>query len=84
MTVARIRARGRSFVSPDRDCVSRVNTAAQSGGPDYEVELGRYDGRVSTQGSVLIPHGNFNLDQLNAFFSGLGLSQDDMIALSGI
>ncbi|RCV22778.1 hypothetical protein SETIT_4G247600v2 [Setaria italica] len=54
-----------------------------SGGPDYLVELGRYDGRVSTQGSVLIPHGNFNLDQLNAFFSGLGLSQADMIALSG-
>ncbi|CAN6162895.1 unnamed protein product [Urochloa humidicola] len=54
-----------------------------SGGPDYEVELGRYDGRVSTRDSVVIPHGTFNLDQLNAFFSGLGLSQADMIALSG-
>ncbi|CAL5041096.1 unnamed protein product [Urochloa decumbens] len=54
-----------------------------SGGPDYQVELGRYDGRVSTRGSVVIPHGTFNLDQLNAFFSGLGLSQADMIALSG-
>ncbi|CAN6193221.1 unnamed protein product [Urochloa humidicola] len=54
-----------------------------SGGPDYQVELGRYDGRVSNQRSVVIPHGTFNLDQLNAFFSSLGLSQTDMIALSG-
>ncbi|KAF0903878.1 hypothetical protein E2562_029965 [Oryza meyeriana var. granulata] len=55
----------------------------QSGGPYYQVELGRYDGRVSTIDSVVLPHANFNLDQLNAFFSGLGLSQTDMIALSG-
>ena len=56
---------------------------SQSGGPYYEVELGRYDGRVSTRGSVVLPHVNFNLDQLNAFFSGLGFSQSEMIALSG-
>ncbi|XP_062178512.1 peroxidase 16-like [Phragmites australis] len=55
----------------------------QSGGPNYQVELGRYDGRVSTRDIVVLPHANFNLDQLNAFFSGLGLSQTDMIALSG-
>ncbi|XP_062234271.1 peroxidase 45-like [Phragmites australis] len=54
-----------------------------SGGPDYQVELGRYDGRVSTRASVVLPHGTFNLDQLNGFFSSLGLSQTDMIALSG-
>jgi peroxidase len=47
------------------------------------VELGRFDGRVSTCGSVVVPHGSFDLDQLNAFFSGLGLNQTDMIALSG-
>ena len=63
--------------------VNTHNTAVQSGGPDYQVELGRYDGRVSTEASVLIPHGSFDLDQLNGFFSGLGLSQADMIALSG-
>jgi len=28
--------------------VNTHNTAVQSGGPDYQVELGRYDGRVST------------------------------------
>ena len=55
----------------------------QSGGPDYKVELGRFDGRVSTCGSVVIPHGTFDLDQLNGFFSSLGLNQTDMIALSG-
>ncbi|KAL5200671.1 hypothetical protein ABZP36_021874 [Zizania latifolia] len=54
-----------------------------SGGPNYQVELGRLDGRVSTRASVNLPHGNFNLDLLNDFFSRLGLSQTDMIALSG-
>lgn len=56
---------------------------AQSGGPDYQVELGRYDGRVSNLSSVVLPQSTFNLDQLNRFFSSLGLSQADMIALSG-
>jgi peroxidase len=55
----------------------------QSGGPYYQVELGRYDGRISTKSSVVLPHADFNLDKLNAFFSGMGLSQTDMIALSG-
>ena len=66
--------------------VSHVNTYVrppQSGGPDYKVELGRFDGTVSTCGSVVIPHGTFDLDQLNGFFSSLGLNQTDMIALSG-
>jgi hypothetical protein len=60
-----------------------IGWLVQSGGPNYQVELGRYDGRVSTRDSVVLPHANFNLDQLNAFFAGLGLSQTDMIALSG-
>lgn len=47
------------------------------------MELGRYDGKISTKNSVVLPHADFNLDQLNGFFSGLGLSQTDMIALSG-
>ena len=57
----------------------------QSGRPYYEVELGRYDGRVSmsTRDGVVLPHANFNLDQLNAFFSGLGFTQPEMVALSG-
>ncbi|GJN39248.1 hypothetical protein PR202_gb28353 [Eleusine coracana subsp. coracana] len=81
-------------VDSDPQCRNRVSCAdilalaardsvALSGGPDYQVELGRYDGRVSTRGSVVLPHSTFNLDQLNRFFSSLGLSQTDMIALSG-
>lgn len=54
-----------------------------SGGPYYQVELGRFDGRVSTRDSVRLPSVNFTLDQLNAFFSGLGFSQNEMVALLG-
>uniref|UniRef100_A0ACD5UH07 Uncharacterized protein n=1 Tax=Avena sativa TaxID=4498 RepID=A0ACD5UH07_AVESA len=84
----------KAAVDSDPQCRYKVSCAdvlalaareavSQSGGPYYEVELGRYDGRISTKTSVVLPHTDFNLDQLNAFFSGLGLSQTDMIALSG-
>ncbi|KAI3814731.1 hypothetical protein L1987_14375 [Smallanthus sonchifolius] len=58
---------------------------ALAGGPSYSVELGRRDGRISTKRSVQhsIPHPDFKLDQLNSMFSKHGLSQTDMIALSG-
>ncbi|XP_022728788.1 peroxidase 45-like [Durio zibethinus] len=54
-------------------------------GPFYKVELGRRDGRISTKASVQnqLPHPNFNLDQLNSMFARHGLTQTDMIALSG-
>lgn len=56
-----------------------------AGGPFYNVELGRRDGRISTIASVQrhLPHPDFNLDQLNSMFNFNGLSQTDMIALSG-
>ncbi|KOM28977.1 hypothetical protein LR48_Vigan627s002600 [Vigna angularis] len=56
-----------------------------AGGPFYDVELGRRDGRISTIASVQrhLPHPDFNLDQLNSMFNFNGLSQTDMIALSG-
>ncbi|RDX94597.1 Peroxidase 16 [Mucuna pruriens] len=56
-----------------------------AGGPFYEVELGRRDGRISTIASVQrhLPHPEFNLNQLNSMFSFNRLSQTDMIALSG-
>ncbi|KAL6603570.1 hypothetical protein ACP70R_043931 [Stipagrostis hirtigluma subsp. patula] len=84
----------KAAVDSDPQCRNRVSCADilalaardavfLSGGPDYPVELGRYDGRVSTRASVVLPHGTFDLDQLTAFFSGLGLSRTDMIALSG-
>lgn len=56
-----------------------------TGGPSYTVELGRRDGRISTKSSVenQLPHPNFNLNQLNSMFAKHGLSQTDMVALSG-
>ncbi|XP_031258607.1 peroxidase 45-like [Pistacia vera] len=56
-----------------------------TGGPFYKVELGRRDGRISTKASVQrrLPHPEFNLDQLNSMFASHGLTQTDMIALSG-
>lgn len=38
---------------------------------------------MSTRASVVLPRVNFNLDQLNAFFSGLGFNQTEMVALLG-
>lgn len=58
---------------------------ALAGGPSYAVELGRLDGLSSTASSVpgkLAPPTS-SLDQLTALFATNGLSQTDMIALSG-
>ncbi|CAN6562869.1 unnamed protein product [Malus baccata var. baccata] len=56
-----------------------------SGGPSYSVELGRLDGLSSTSTSVngKLPKSTFNLNQLNSLFTSHGLSQADMVALSG-
>ena len=58
----------------------------QARGPSYAVELGRKDGLVSRASDVegKLPQPSFNLNQLNAMFAANGLSQADMIALSGI
>ncbi|MED6196014.1 Peroxidase 51 [Stylosanthes scabra] len=56
-----------------------------AGGPYYEVELGRYDGLKSRASDVngKLPQPGFNLNQLNSLFASNGLTQTDMIALSG-
>ncbi|KAL9229821.1 hypothetical protein vseg_005249 [Gypsophila vaccaria] len=56
-----------------------------AGGPYYTVELGRYDSLTSTAASVngKLPQPSDNLNRLNSVFGSLGLSQADMIALSG-
>ncbi|KAJ9540739.1 hypothetical protein OSB04_027245 [Centaurea solstitialis] len=56
-----------------------------AGGPSYPVELGRLDGLSSKASSVggNLPKPNMNLNQLNAMFAAHGLTQADMIALSG-
>jgi peroxidase len=58
----------------------------QAGGPSYAVELGRFDGLTSTAASVngKLPAPTFSLDQLNTLFASNGLSQNDMVALSGM
>ncbi|MED6146147.1 Peroxidase 51 [Stylosanthes scabra] len=58
---------------------------ALAGGPSYKVELGRFDGLVSRASDVngRLPQPNFNLNQLNSLFAANGLTQTDMIALSG-
>ncbi|KAK7377665.1 hypothetical protein VNO80_03094 [Phaseolus coccineus] len=55
------------------------------GGPSFKVELGRRDGLTSKASRVEgnLPKANFNLDQLTALFQKHGLTQTDMIALSG-
>ncbi|VAI53086.1 unnamed protein product [Triticum turgidum subsp. durum] len=84
----------KAAVDSDLQCRYKVSCAdiialaaresvSQSGGPNYTVELGRYDGKISTTNSVMLPHVDDNLDSLNSFFYTLGLSQIDMIALSG-
>ncbi|VAI79241.1 unnamed protein product [Triticum turgidum subsp. durum] len=57
----------------------------QAGGPSYPVELGRLDGKVGTRAVVKhsLPGAGFSLDQLNKLFAANGLTQTDMIALSG-
>lgn len=54
-----------------------------AGGPFYSVELGRLDGLRSRASDVNLPEPSFNLDQLNRLFAAKGLSQTDLIALSG-
>jgi peroxidase len=58
----------------------------QLGGPNYAVELGRLDGKSFSRAIVkhVLPGPGFNLDQLNALFAQNGLTQTDMIALSGV
>ncbi|KAG9456336.1 hypothetical protein H6P81_000844 [Aristolochia fimbriata] len=88
--------KAKAAVDRDPRCRNRVSCAdilamaardvvALTGGPFFLVELGRLDGRVSSKPSVRgrLPHSTFNLNQLNAMFASNGLTQTDMIALSG-
>uniref|UniRef100_A0A7N0UPC1 Peroxidase n=1 Tax=Kalanchoe fedtschenkoi TaxID=63787 RepID=A0A7N0UPC1_KALFE len=54
-------------------------------GPNFKVELGRRDGLVSQKSHAdgKLPHPDFKLAELNAMFGSNGLTQTDMIALSG-
>ncbi|KGN63166.1 peroxidase 55 [Cucumis sativus] len=56
-----------------------------AGGPNFNVELGRRDGLISKASRVdgNLPSPNFDLNSLTSMFAKHGLSQTDMIALSG-
>ncbi|KAL6603225.1 hypothetical protein ACP70R_043586 [Stipagrostis hirtigluma subsp. patula] len=88
--------RAKAAVDGDPQCANKVSCAdilalaardvvSQTGGPYYQVELGRLDGRVGTRAAVKhsLPGPGFDLDQLNNLFAANGLTQTDMIALSG-
>lgn len=57
----------------------------QSGGPFYEVELGRLDGLSSSARSVAgkLPNPNHSMNQLIAIFRAHGLTMSHLVALSG-
>ncbi|VAI79240.1 unnamed protein product [Triticum turgidum subsp. durum] len=86
----------KAAVDADAGCSNKVSCAdilalatrdvvQQAGGPSYPVELGRLDGKVGTRAVVKhsLPGAGFSLDQLNKLFAANGLTQTDMIALSG-
>ncbi|XP_072953017.1 peroxidase 16-like [Typha angustifolia] len=88
--------KAKAAVDSNPQCANRVSCAdiiamaardvvSLAGGPFYPVELGRLDGKLTSTAIVKhsLPSPGSNLDQLNALFTANGLSQTDMIALSG-
>ncbi|KAJ0969226.1 hypothetical protein J5N97_022103 [Dioscorea zingiberensis] len=65
--------------------IAARDVVALSGGPDFKVELGRRDGRISFRWRVTgnLPSPTLNLNLLNWIFRKNNLTQTDMIALSG-
>lgn len=57
----------------------------QTGGLGYDVPSGRKDGIVSLASEALtnLPPPTFNADQLTQFFANKGLTQEEMVTLSG-
>lgn len=57
----------------------------QTGGPSFNVELGRRDGLRSKDSDVSgnLPEPDFNFNQLLTMFTKRGLTQTDLVALSG-
>lgn len=58
----------------------------QAGGVGYDVPAGRRDGRISLASDTRteLPPPTFNVNQLTQLFARKGLTQDEMVTLSGI
>jgi len=83
---ARIEAACKGVVS----CADIVAFAARdtieiTGGLGYDVPAGRRDGIISlsSEASANLPSPAFNLNQLTQSFAGKGLTQEEMVTLSG-
>ncbi|KAG0459319.1 hypothetical protein HPP92_022447 [Vanilla planifolia] len=60
------------------------DAVALSGGPTWEVPMGRKDGRISLASDTRqLPAPTFNFTQLKQSFQQRGLSTSDLVALSG-
>ncbi|XP_050385880.1 peroxidase P7-like [Argentina anserina] len=65
--------------------ITARDSVAILGGPSWTVKLGRRDARTASQAAAnnSIPPPTSNLNQLISRFNALGLSTNDMVALSG-
>jgi peroxidase len=84
----------KNAVDADPQCTNKVSCAdimalaardavLLSGGPTWKVELGRYDALVSRASDVDLPLTTEDVPALMKRFSAQGLSETDLVALSG-
>jgi peroxidase len=81
-----VEARCAGIVScADIIALAAKDAVAQQGGPNWNVELGRRDGVVSSaaEATDLLPSSHSNAQSLIATFGTLNLTSQDLVALSG-